>query len=86
LASLSTTTPKKKGKPLTRKAIKPRGFNPDLIEAGLSELLRLIVFRQGPGDTARPEFQKIQVNLRDPLRIIADNDGHVITSVIIQSL
>ena len=47
---------------------------------------RVIAFGQGPGDTARPEFQKIQVNLRERLRIIADNDGHVITSVIIQSL
>jgi hypothetical protein len=47
---------------------------------------RVIVFGQGPGDTARPECQKIQVNLRERLRIIADNDGHVITSVIIQSL
>jgi hypothetical protein len=58
LASLSTTTPNQKGKPLTRKAIKPPGFNPDLIEAGLSELLRVIVFGQGPGDTAGPEFQR----------------------------
>jgi len=60
LGSLSTTTPNQKGKPLARKAIKPRGFNPDLIEAGLSELLCVIVFGQGSGDTARPGFQKIQ--------------------------
>ena len=30
--------------------------------------------------------KKIQVNLREPLRMIANNDGHVITFVIIQYL
>ena len=58
--------PTKEKSPLTRKAIKPRGFNPDLIEAGLSELLRVIVFAQDRGATARPEFQEIQANPREP--------------------
>jgi hypothetical protein len=61
-----TRLPHEESGSAARKAIKPRGFNPDLIEAGLSELLRVIVFGQGPGDAARPEFQKIQANLREP--------------------
>jgi hypothetical protein len=38
--------------PRVLKAIKPRGLDPDLIEAGCVKRLHAIVFAQGPGDRA----------------------------------
>ena len=60
-------------------------YDPDFEKDNAGAHISRCTNRRLTGETEKAA-KEVQVNLREPLRIIADNDGHVITSVIIQSL